>query len=192
MAVINMSFRVGFSNLWVFYVLAYAIAFPLQIWANNKRGKPFDDPEFLYGDRKIFPIAMAWLFGGLAISLFVPVHGGAFFYLGLLFYVGGLVLVAAMYYSFAHHPGLVTTGVHRYSRNPGYVGWAAVMLGLALMGLSPSVWSLLFVAYFLVTVFYFHWTVRLEEAFLVGKYGDSYRDYVNSTSRYFSIARGTP
>ena len=30
------------TNLWLFYVLAYAIALPLQTWANNKRGKPFD------------------------------------------------------------------------------------------------------------------------------------------------------
>ena len=34
---------------------------------------------------------------------------------------------------------------------------------------------------------YFHWTVLLEEEFLVGKYGDSYRDYLNHSPRYLGI-----
>jgi hypothetical protein len=61
------------TNLWMFYVLAYAIALPVQEWANHKRGKPFDDPEFLFNGPWIFALAMVWLIGGLVISLFVPV-----------------------------------------------------------------------------------------------------------------------
>ncbi len=49
-------------------------------------------------------------------------------------------------------------------------------------------WSSAFVIYFLVTLVYFHWTVTLEEAFLLDKYGNSYREYLNNTARYL----GTP
>jgi protein-S-isoprenylcysteine O-methyltransferase Ste14 len=93
-------------------------------------------------------------------------------------------------YSIAQGSDLVIHGIHRYSRNPLYVGWALAILGMAIMGWSTSVWSILFAVYFLVTLVYFHWTVTLEEAFLIDKYGDSYRDYLNSTPRYFGAPGG--
>ena len=48
------------TNLWMFYVLAYAIALPVQEWANHKRGEPFDDPEFLLKGWTIGGLAMVW------------------------------------------------------------------------------------------------------------------------------------
>ncbi len=182
---------IKFTNLWLFYVLAYVIALPIQEWANKKRGKPFDDPEFLFRGKTIFALAMLWLFGGLAISLFVPVSFGPLFYAGAAFFVGGMVIVGLTFYSFATQSGLTTTSIHRYSRNPGYVGWTLVIFGLTLMGWSPSLWSILFLVYFLITIPYFHWTVTLEEAFLTSKYGDSYKDYLQRTARYFGIPSGS-
>ena len=175
------------THLWIFYVLAYAIALSVQTWANHKRGAPFDDPEFLFRGKKIVTIAMIWLFGGFFISLFVPLTFGPLFFVGLGFYVVGIVIGILALYSFAHHPGLVTTGIHRYSRNPIYVGWTLVIFGLSLMGWSDSIWSLLFLVYFLITMPYFHWTVLLEEKFLAEKYGDTYREYVSHSPRYFGV-----
>jgi protein-S-isoprenylcysteine O-methyltransferase Ste14 len=178
------------TNLWIFYVLAYAIALPVQEWANHKRGEPFDDPEFLLKGWTIFALAMVWLFGGLIISLFVPVTFGMLFYVGLIFYIGGMIVVILTFRSFAQGSGLVTSRIHRYSRNPGYVGWALVIFGMALFGWSTSLWSIIFMIYFLVTLLYFHWTVMLEEAFLIEKYGDSYRAYLSSAARYFGMPKG--
>jgi protein-S-isoprenylcysteine O-methyltransferase Ste14 len=185
-----MDFYIRLHNLWLFYVIAYAIAFPAQMWANNKRGAPFDDPEFLFQGRRIFTIAMVWLIGGFIISIFVPVEFGTLFYLGMFFYFGGMIIVGFTFYSFAHNRGLVTTGIHRYSRNPGYVGWTVVIFGLCLMGWSSSFWSILFLIYFIITPPYFHWTVLLEEEFLANKYGDSYREYLRSTPRYLGVPKG--
>jgi protein-S-isoprenylcysteine O-methyltransferase Ste14 len=39
-----------------------------------------------------------------------------------------MVIVDLTFYSFANHRGLVLTGIHRYSRNPGYIGWAMAIL----------------------------------------------------------------
>ncbi len=171
-------------NLWLFYVIGYVFAYSTQIWANKKRGEPFDNPEFLFSDKKIVVIAMVWLFGGLVISIFVPVNFGFLFYIGLSFYILGLIIVELTLYSFAHNRGLTITRIHHYSRNPGYMGWTIFYFGLTLMGWSESVWSIIFLIYFIITIPYFHWTVLLEEAFLVKKYKEPYREYLKNTPRY--------
>ena len=184
-----MNLGISTHNLWQFYVLAYVIALPMQTWANKKRGEPFDDPKFLFRGKTIFPLAMIWLIGGFIISLFVPLDFGALFSLGLFFYLGGMIIVGFTFYSFSHNRGHVTKGIHRYSRNPGYVGWAFVLLGLTLMGWSASIGSIIFLIYFILTMPYFHWTVLLEEEFLANKYGNSYREYVRSSSRYCGVPK---
>ena len=176
-------------SLWIFYVVGYAIAYSMQIWANRKRGEPFDDPEFLFQDRRIVAIAMIWIIGGFVISIFVPVTLEFLFYPGLALAIVGLVIGGLALYSFAHSPGLTVTRIHRYSRNPVYVGWTFFFLGLTLIGWSESIWSLVFLGYFIITIPYFHWTVLLEEAFLAKKYGDSYQDYLKSTPRYLGFSR---
>ncbi len=179
-----MEIMLSLFNLWLFYVIGYAIALIVQTWANKKRGEPFDDPEFLFKDKKIVIIAMIWLFGGFAISLFVPLSFGILFYIGLVPFIIGLAIVITGLYFFAKKSGLITSGVNRYSRNPGYVGWSIFYLGLTLMGWSFSIWSIIFLIYFLITMPYFHWTVLLEEKFLSQKYGDSYKEYLKNTPRY--------
>jgi protein-S-isoprenylcysteine O-methyltransferase Ste14 len=176
-------------NLWIFYLGGYIIAYSIQLWANRKRGEPFDDPEFLYSSKKIIAGAMAWIIGGFVISIFVPVDFGILFYIGFSISVLGMVIGGLALYSFAHSPGLTTTRIHRYSRNPIYVGWSFFFLGLTIIGWSDSMWSILFALYLVITIPYLHWTVLLEEAFLVNKYGDSYRIYLEKTPRYLGLPK---
>jgi protein-S-isoprenylcysteine O-methyltransferase Ste14 len=174
-------------NLWVFYIGGYIIAYSIQTWANRKRGEPFDDPEFLFAGKKVVAGALTWILSGFVISIFVPVIFGILFYVGFSIAIGGMVIGGLALYSFAHNSGLTTTRIHRYSRNPIYVGWTIFFLGLTLIGWTDSIWSILFLLYLIVTIPYLHWTVLLEEAFLVNKYGDSYREYLNKTPRYFGL-----
>lgn len=176
-------------NLWLFYLAGYVFSYIFQEWANWKRGEPFDDPEFLFRDKITVPIALLWLFGGLAIALFVPLDLGLLFYLGLAVWIIGLAIGTAGMYSFAHHAGLTTSGIHRYSRNPLYLGTIIFLLGLTVMGFSGGniLWSLVFLAYFLVSIAYLHWTIRLEEGFLSGKYGAPYVEYLRHTHRYIGF-----
>jgi len=173
------------NNLWLFYVIGYAIAMVVQIWANKKRGEPFEDPELLMSKKIVFIISLIWLFGGLVISFFVPVDFGLLFYIGLIFCLFGLIVVLTTFYSFAQKPGLVTLKIHQYSRNPNYIGWVIFYFGLALIGWSESIWSIIFFMYFLITIPYLHWVVLIEEKFLSKKYGDSYKEYLKNTPRYF-------
>jgi protein-S-isoprenylcysteine O-methyltransferase Ste14 len=140
----------------------------------------------------MFAIAMIWLIGGFVISLFVPIEFGMLFVLGLIFYIIGLIIVGGRFNSFANNRDLVTTGIHRYLRNPGYVGWTFVIFRMSLIGWSSSIGSILFLIYFVLTILYFHWTVLLEEQCLVDKYGETYREYLGSTPRHFGVPRGEP
>lgn len=180
----------GFINLWVFYLAGYVIAYAMQIWANRKRGAPFDDPDFV-SRKKIYVPALLWIFGGFAISIFVPFEFGLLFFLGFLILAAGMIIGGLALYSFAHSPGLTTTRIHRYSRNPIYLGWTIFFLGLTLMGWTDSLWSIVFVMYFIYTVFYLHFTVLQEEKFLIGKYGDAYQKYLDETPRYLGPSRSS-
>jgi protein-S-isoprenylcysteine O-methyltransferase Ste14 len=180
-----------FFNLWVFYLVGYIIAYSIQVWANRKRSQPFDDPD-LISQKRIYVPALVWIFSGFAISLFVPVDFGFLFYVGFSTSIIGMAIGAMALYSFAHSPGLTTTRIHRYSRNPIYVGWTIFFLGLTIIGWSNSIWSFVFVGYFIFTLFYLHWTVLIEEGFLAEKYGDGYQRYLEHTSRYWGRPKKSP
>ncbi|MFW9890085.1 MAG: methyltransferase, partial [Candidatus Thorarchaeota archaeon] len=170
-------------NLWVFYLGGYVIAYAIQEWANRRRGEPFDDPEFMYRKRVFIP-ALAWIFGGFILSIFVPIVLGYLFFIGLVIAIVGMAIGILALYSFANNPGLTTTRIHRYSRNPIYVGWTIFFLGLTLIGWSGSFWSVIFLMYWIFTVGYLHFTVLQEEEFLTNKYGASYKEYMENTPRY--------
>lgn len=176
-------------NLWVFYAIGYGVALIVQVWANEKRGEPFEDPELLKSKKFAFVISLIWLIGGFVISLFVPVNFGVLFYIGLIFCAIGFIIVLFTFYSFAQKAGLVTSNIHHYSRNPNYIGWVIFYLGLALMGWSTSIWSIIFFIYMLITIPYLHWVVLTEEKFLSEKYGDSYKEYLEKTPRYLGRSR---
>lgn len=184
-----MAIGIAWNNLWLYYTIAYIIGYGLQEWANHKRGEPFDDPEFLFSDKKIVILALLWIFGGLAIGIFVPVSIGVQYYIGMFFFILGLVIEAFTMYSFANHKGLTITGIHRFSRNPVYVGWLTVFLGLTIMGWTESSWKFGFLFYFLISFPYLHWTILLEEKFLLKKYGQTYQEYLEKTPRYIGFVK---
>lgn len=75
---------------------------------------------------------------------------------------------------------LVTSGVFRLSRNPVYLGFALLLLGVALVLKS-------IIAGLLVTLFMFIMTwlhIRIEEQTLSQKFGDSWAQYVRRTRRW--------
>lgn len=75
---------------------------------------------------------------------------------------------------------LVTTGVYRLSRNPLYVGFAGLHLGLGLA--LGSVWAL---AALPVAVLAVTWGAILpEEAYLAQRFGAEYADYRNKVRRW--------
>ncbi|UCD42477.1 MAG: isoprenylcysteine carboxylmethyltransferase family protein [Chloroflexota bacterium] len=75
---------------------------------------------------------------------------------------------------------LLTSGPYSFSRNPMYVGWGSLYLGVALI--VNSVWIIaLFPLVFAVTHFL---DVIKEEQFLGEQFGEEYRDYQSRVRRY--------
>jgi protein-S-isoprenylcysteine O-methyltransferase Ste14 len=159
-----------------------------MIWAERKRGQPIEDPEAyqIYG-KKFLAIGLIWLSTLFLICVFIPLNFGILFWIGLPFWLLGVLVNLIAVRSFAHTKGANTIGIYRYSRNPMYLGAFFLLLGLCLMGFSGSVWSFFLLAFFAISIPYLHWTVLLEESFLTRKYDDSYREYMNRTTRYFKI-----
>lgn len=75
---------------------------------------------------------------------------------------------------------LVTTGVYSFVRNPIYVGFFLIQIGIAIA--AGWDWLLLFALVFLGVI---HWgVVRREERYLTGKFGEEYTAYVARVRRY--------
>ena len=108
------------TNLWLFYVAGYVFAYPLRMWAEKKRGQPFEDPDLASQKRVLIPFTI-WFISGFLASFFVPIGSGVLFYIGLLIAIIGLIIVYLAFHSFANQSGLTTIGIQHYTRNPNYM-----------------------------------------------------------------------
>ena len=74
---------------------------------------------------------------------------------------------------------LVTTGIYRYSRNPSFLGFDFMYVGLLLMYFNLS---MLVVSAFAIIML--HLQILQEERYLTENYGESYREYRKHVFRY--------
>lgn len=77
---------------------------------------------------------------------------------------------------------LVTKGIYKYSRNPAFLGFDLVYLGILIMFFNPI---LLFFTLFSMVIM--HLQILNEEKYLEGIYGEEYAEYRLHTSRYFGL-----
>lgn len=75
---------------------------------------------------------------------------------------------------------LITTGLYRFSRNPGYLAFALMQTGIALA--AGSVWALASVIVSLLLAHYL--AVLPEEAYMERKFGEQYREYKKRVRRW--------
>lgn len=79
---------------------------------------------------------------------------------------------------------LVMNGIYRYSRNPAFVGFDLMFIGLFLTYLN---YVTLFIC--LINIVFLHLLIRQEERHLEGVFGDTYSKYMRHTPRYIGILR---
>ena len=82
--------------------------------------------------------------------------------------------------------GLVTEGIYRYSRNPAFLAFDLLDLGILLMFFNPIL--LIFTVFAIVM---FHLQILQEEEFLTGVFGDEYVKYRENTCRYIGYGKMT-
>lgn len=79
---------------------------------------------------------------------------------------------------------LVTNGIYRFSRNPAFLGFDLMYLGILI-----SFFNYLHLLFALFAVVMLHLQILQEEKFLTAAFGESYADYKKRTGRYFIIDR---
>ena len=75
---------------------------------------------------------------------------------------------------------LVTTGIYRYSRNPAFLGFDLMYIGVLLM--YGNLLTAMFTAFAMTML---HLQILQEEKYLVGVFGAEYEEYRKQVFRYF-------
>jgi protein-S-isoprenylcysteine O-methyltransferase Ste14 len=131
-------------------------------------------------------VFLGYLLSALLLQWAVPLHLPwplPVRIIGGLLLVGGFVLGAAAVREMRklhttpdpHQPvtALVTGGPYRFTRNPIYLGFLLIYLGLTL--LADTLWGLLLSPFLVGTVT--RWIIQAEEVYLSGKFPDDYSAY---------------
>ena len=74
---------------------------------------------------------------------------------------------------------LVTTGIYRYSRNPAFLGFDFMYIGVLLMYCNPL--TAVFSLFAIITL---HLQILQEEQYLTGTFGITYQKYMEQVHRY--------
>jgi protein-S-isoprenylcysteine O-methyltransferase Ste14 len=186
------AFEIGVWNAWIFVVVLFSAAFVPPAIGNEKAEKRMEGEPT--GSEQNRVVRMATVITHMIIMPFTLIYGiflpiklsTWWFYLALLIYLFGLVVVFMYSISFATAPvdEPLRTGVYAISRHPAYLGFFLAYVGI---GIACASWVFLLCA--LVWIVSWHFGVVEEERMLLDKYGEAYRQYMNRTPRWIGFPR---
>jgi len=179
-------FELGLWNAWIFILPMIVISiFGSKILGKRGSGEVSSLTKRVKTANNLYLLMLVLLY---VYSIFLPLKLNTLgFYAGLFIYLLGVLVVILSLLSFHATPAdkLVTKGVFRISRNPGYVGDFLVNISIGIACLS-WIFLLVGVAFFLLLRYY---VMVVEEPFLTKKYGDTYKEYMNRTPRWIGIPK---
>ena len=126
-------------------------------------------------------LASIWL-NLLAMPTFVLWIGITVAFLGVVFFIAGMLTMRDSWRAGIpeqKETNLVTTGIYRFSRNPAFVGFDLIYLGILIA--YPNAWH---AASVILALCLFHQQIKNEESFLEKAFGQEYLDYKNKVRRY--------
>ncbi len=146
--------------------------------------KPFAAPPTIFGVAFLAGLGIDFIYPSPSMSLWLQLGSG------VAFIAGGVLLIRSSmrgidgagttYDPYAASTALVTSGIYRHTRNPGYLGLAIIQIGLALMIDSP--WIALSVVVAIIVTSQF--VIKLEEEKLTRTFGQEYQDYLSKVRRW--------
>ena len=186
------AFEIGIWNAWILWVLQFLSMIIPNFFMNEeakirtKRAPqfvPFNRMEkILAGSTHVVIMPFSIIY-----SIFLPLQiGTAWFYMGIVIFILALVMSLMTTIGFATTPvdKPVTSGIYRISRHPIY--FSGFLLNLSI-GIACASWVIMLCA--ILWIVFFHIVVPTEERFLIGQYGDAYREYMNRTPRWIGIPK---
>jgi len=178
--------ELGLWNAWVFMVPSLLLML-LWLLVMTKKRAPAAGMRLSKTKLSFCLSSKLIYFAAVMYSVFLPLKlGTIWFYVGLPITLIGLVGSMVTVLNWANTPAgeLVTRGLYRFSRHPGYVTEVLVLLGVSIA--SASWFFLLFPVIVGVGAVYF---IRMEEAQCIGHYGNAYREYMDRTPRWIGIPK---
>ncbi|HEC76739.1 MAG TPA: isoprenylcysteine carboxylmethyltransferase family protein [Thermoplasmatales archaeon] len=180
------AFEIGLWNAWIFILPFLLINYGLASLI-AKESALFIWPQYNKKEKNFLAILMGTIFASFIYSIFLPLKLSiVWFYVGLFIYWVGMIFLTIAVINFATTPvdKPVTRGVFRISRNPMYVGWFLIYIGI---GIACGSWIFLLIA--IVFIILQHILVITEERMCLEKFGDEYREYMNKTPKWIGIPK---
>ena len=141
-------------------------------------------PEGLFLAERPAGLGIDFIYSSPSMPLWLQLGSGA------AFIVGGVLLIrgsmqnidqaGTTYNPYAASTALVTSGIYRHTRNPGYLGLAVIQIGLALMIDGPWIAVTTIVSVVITSQF----VIKLEEEKLSRTFGQEYQDYLSMVRRW--------
>jgi protein-S-isoprenylcysteine O-methyltransferase Ste14 len=184
------AFEIGVWNAWIFVLYSLVLVFLLPAINKSAREKEKISISSVYNRREMIILYSYHIIAFLLLiySIFLPLRlGTAWFYTGLPIALLGLAIYTLVIVSFATTPldrEVLSKGPFRYSRHPMYLSSSLAYIGV---GIACASWLflLLSVAYMVLSMI----SAVSEERFLLKKYGDAYRKYMNKTPRWVGMPK---
>jgi protein-S-isoprenylcysteine O-methyltransferase Ste14 len=187
-----LDFEIGLWNAWILQVLFFlTLSIPNLLMSKEARERTKRATQFvpLGGTQKIMAYSTHVLIMPFTViySIVLPLKiGTVSLYLGLLIFSAALVMTVMTTHSFATTPfnEPVTKGIYRISRHPTYLSGFLLYVGMGVacvswvMTLCGVLWAVLWNS-----------VVPAEERFLLEKYGESYREYMERTPRWIGVPK---
>ena len=183
------AFEIGVWNAWIFmsiFLLQWLAVVLAGKKVSQRTGRP-PDMKRSKADQKIGMAATITWLTATFYSIFLPLQpGGIWFYSGLVVFLFGLIIlsVATLNFATASQDKPITSGLYRYSRHPMYLAMFLIYVGASLASAS---W--LFFLLTIATVVLIRLEMILEETYCREKYGSTYYEYMNRTSRWLGIPK---
>lgn len=133
-------------------------------------------------------LAAIWSTWSFSLPVSITIGGGtALVVAGTAVYLSALYVFGLKRQWGADTTRLVTEGIYRWSRNPLFLGWTLILVGIELIRGSAMV--LLLTLFFWIS---YRLNLPLEEELLGRLYGKDYERYRHRTHRYFGPPKENP
>lgn len=136
-------------------------------------------------DKKMATASLISSYGMMIFTIWVPLKTGTpWFYAGLCLFIAGFTGNAIAKHNYATTPKneAVRKGMYRISRNPLYLCFSLMFLGLIIASLSLP---LLFI--WIINTIFMHLIILGEERYCLENYTESYREYMQKVPRYLLL-----
>ncbi|NOY75746.1 MAG: DUF1295 domain-containing protein [Kiritimatiellaeota bacterium] len=187
--------------MWLYIGLgtSIAISITLGIYVFSEIKKLYE-AKGIFSNRLLFSWYAMWAFHHIPVvlaSLFsiwlIPINNTFALIGGLIIFIIGLILLlmGMIEFRFLHRStgqdvsNLIISGIYLWSRNPQFVGWVLMLLGISIAGQSG--FALFLTVMFMIILHLY--TILLEEPYLERLYEEEYCQYKSNSPRYIGIPK---